>query len=145
MILQQVNRDDAETIFGNFTNKSGGTVTKGYAVAFATGAASNDGNKGVVATTTHLATFAGIADADSADNAVARYQAYGYNGSVFYFAEATSVSLTAPDHGAGPGPSSLGVGATGLSFVLGPVVTLVSIGAVIRSAGGYIKGFIRAM
>jgi len=104
-----------------------------------------NGNLAVLPATSNLATFAGIVKADTANNAVGTYQAYGYNGSVFYMAEATSVSLTAPDHGIGPGPSSLGVGALGVSFALGPVVTLVSIGAVIRSAGGYIKGFIRAL
>ena len=145
MQLQTVNRSDAEKIFGAFTNAAGATVTTGYAVCFTTTAASVNGINAVLPATGQLRTFAGICTSDVADNQVGLFQAYGYNGSVFYFAEATSVSITTADHGLGPGPASLGVGATGLSFTQGPVILLNSVGAVIRSAGGYVTGFIKAM
>lgn len=145
MQLQTVNRSDAEKIFGAFTNAQGATMTTGYAVCLATAVASVNGINAVLPATAHLRTFAGICVSDVPDNQVGLFQSYGYNGSVFYFAEATSASLTAPDVALGPGPASLGVGATGLSFTQGPVVLLNSVGAVIRSAGGYVTGFIKAM
>uniref|UniRef100_A0A6M3L0S5 Uncharacterized protein n=1 Tax=viral metagenome TaxID=1070528 RepID=A0A6M3L0S5_9ZZZZ len=145
MQLQTVNRDDAEATYGNFTNVQGATITTGYAVCFTTTAASANGNNAVLPAANNIRTFAGISMSDVADNAVGRYQAYGYNGSVFYFAEATSVSVTAGGHAAGPNASSLGVGYTGLSTAFGPVIILASLGAIVRSAGGYITGFIRAM
>jgi hypothetical protein len=145
MQLQTVNRTDAEKIFGNFTNAHGATMTTGYPVCFTTTAASVDGNLAVLPATNNLRTFAGVTDSDVADNATGRYQSYGYNGSVFFFAEATSVSVTTPDHAAGPAAASLGVGYTGTTVLFGPVIVLESVGAVVRSAGGYVIGFIRAL
>jgi hypothetical protein len=146
MILQTVNRTDAEAIFGSFTNVQGATLTTGYAVAFTTLVASLDGNAAVSPAAGSANTFAGVTVADVANTAVGRYQAYGYCGSVFYFAEATSVSLAVGGLAAGPGVAgSLGVGVTGLSFALGPVIIVASVGAVVRSAGGYTQGFIRAL
>ena len=145
MNLQAVNRDSAEKMYGNFTNAQGATFTTGYAVCFTTTAASNTTNKAVLPATSNIRTFAGVSLSDVANNAVGRYQSYGYNGSVFYFAEATSVSVTTADHAAGPAASSLGVGYTGLTYVFGPVIIMQSLGAIVRSAGGYIQGFIRAM
>ena len=146
MQLQTVNRTDAEKIFGSFTNAQGATMTTGYAVAFTTTVASLDGIKAVLPAAGQLNTFAGISMSDVADNAVGLYQAYGYNGSVFYFAEATSVSLAVGGLAAGPGvATSNGVAVTGMSFVLGPVIIVASVGAIVRSAGGYTQGFIRAL
>ena len=146
MIIQSVNRTDAEKIFGAFTNAAGATITTGDAVAFTTTVASLDGNKAVLPAAGQLNTFAGISTSDVADNAVGLYQAYGYCGSVFYFAEATSVSLAVGGLAAGPGvAASNGVAVTGLSFALGPVIIVQSVGAVVRSAGGYVQGFIRAL
>lgn len=146
MQLQNINRTDAEKIFGAFTNVQGATITTGYAVAFTTTVASLDGNAAVIPAAGQINTFAGIATSDVANNQVGLYQAYGFNGSVFYFAEATSVSLAVGGLAAGPGVAgSLGVGVTGLSFALGPVIIVASVGAVVRSAGGYTQGFIRAL
>src|SRR3990167_2191225 len=146
MQLQTVNRSVAETIYGNFTNKAGATITTGYAVALTTTVASLDGNLAVLPAASQQRTFVGVAASDVADNAVGRYIAYGYAASVFYMAEATSVSVTTPDHCAGPGVAgSNGVGYLGITTVFHPVVILSSLGAVVRSAGGYISGFVRAM
>lgn len=146
MFTQTVNATDAEKVFGSFTNAQGATITTGYAVAFTTTVASLDGNKAVIPAAGQVNTFVGVSYDDVADNGVGTYQSYGYNGSVFYFAEATSVSLAVGGLAAGPGvAASNGVGVTGMSFVLGPVIVMVSVGAVIRSAGGYVTGFIRAM
>jgi len=146
MQLQTVNRTDAEKIFGSFTNVAGATITTGQAVCMTNLVASLDGNQAVQPATGVLHLFMGLTVADVADNAVGRYQCYGYNGSVFYFSEATSVSLAVGQHVFGPGNASLGVGATGLStYPAGCVMMLASIGAVVRSGTGYTQGFIRAM
>ena len=146
MILQLVNRSDAEKVYGAFTNAQGATITTGYAVAFTTTVGSVDGNLAVLPAAGNVNTFAGISTSDVANNAVGLYQAYGYNGSIFYFAEATSVSLAVGGLAAGPGVAgSLGVAVTGFSFALGPVIIMHSVGAVIRSAGGYVQGLIRAL
>ena len=146
MFTQTVNFTDAEKVFGSYTNGQGATITLGYALAFTTLAASVNGNLAVIPAAGSVNTFAGISYEDVADNAVGTYQAYGYVDSVFYFAEATSVSLAVGGLAAGPGvANSNGVGVTGMSFVLGPVIIVESVGAVIRSAGGYVKGFIRAL
>jgi len=145
MQLQTVNRSTAETIYGNFTNAAGATLTKGYAVALTTTVASVDGNLGVSPATNNLRTFLGIVKEDVADNAVGKYISYGYAASVWFSASATSVSVTTPDHAAGPTAAELGVNYTGLTTVLHPVIILESLGAVPRSAGGYIQGFVRAM
>ena len=145
MNLQTLNATDAEKIFGNFTNAYGQTITIGNAVHFTTAVGSVNGNLAVGTRDVSVRTFAGIAISDVADNAGGLYQCYGYNGSVYYLAEQSSLSLTA-DHALGPGDTaSIGVGVTGVTFALGPVILCVSLGAVIRSAGGYVTGFIRAM
>ncbi len=145
MIIQQLNRTDAEKVWGAFTNGAGATITKGYGVHMAMLPASIDGNLATLSDAANQRTFMGVADDDVADNAVGLYQCYGYAASVFFFADATSVSLVA-GHAAGPGvASSLGVAGKGVSFAIGPVVILESVGAVIRSAGGYVQGFVRAM
>jgi hypothetical protein len=145
MNIQQLNSTDAEKIFASFTNNQGATITTGYAVAFTNDTASNDGNKAVIVQAVSSRTFAGICESDVANNAVGRYQCYGYHGSIYFFAQATSVSLTA-DHACGPGTTnSLGVAPTGVTHGIGPVVLMQSVGAVVRSAGGYVEGFIRAL
>lgn len=146
MQLQTVNRSTAETLYGNFTNGAGATITTGYAVALTTTVASLDGNLAVLPAASQQRTFLGIAASDVPNNAVGRYICYGYAASVFYMAEATSVSVITPDHCAGVGVAgSNGVGYLGITTVLHPVVILTSLGAIVRSAGGYIQGFVRAM
>lgn len=144
MQIQAVNRTDADKVYVNFTNKSGATLTLGYAVALTTLAASLDGNQAISPAANSSKSFIGIAASDVANNAVGKAQAYGYVASVYFMAEATSVSLAAGLHGAGPAvANSYGVGPTGFTTAFGPVLLVASIGAVVRSAGGYTQGFIR--
>lgn len=145
MQLQAVNRTDAEKIFGNFTNSEGATMTTGYAVCMTTVVASVDGNKAALPGTGNVRTFVGITDTDVADDAVGRFQSYGYNGSVYFYASANSLSIVTTDHCAGPAANSLGVGYTGVTTVLHPIVILESVGAIVHSAGGYVQGFIKAL
>ena len=144
MQLQTVNRSDAEKIYGNFTNAEGATCTTGYAVCFTTTVASVDGNLAVLPATNNIRTFAGICDSDVADNAVGRYQAYGYAGSIWQNAAATSLSYAA-DTAMGPVAGSSGLDPAGTSFALGPVIAVASATAVIRSVGAYVAGIIRAL
>ena len=145
MIIQQLNRTDAEKVWGAYTNGSGATMTLGYAVCMAMLPASLNGNLATLPDAANQRTFMGVSDTDVADNGVDLYQCYGYAASVYWFKEPTSVSLVA-GHAAGAGAAaSLGVGTKGMSFTLCPVVILESVGAIIRSAGGYVQGFVRAM
>ena len=145
MNIQQLNRSDAEIIYGNFTNVQGATITTGYAVCLTTAVASYTlGNQAVLPVAGSVRGFLGVSESDVADNDVGRYISYGYAASVYMFGHATSVSVVA-DTAAGPGASSLGVGYTGITTVLGPLVVLHSVGAVIRSAGGYVTGYVKAL
>jgi len=148
MFTQTVNKSDPEVMYGNFTNGEGATITLGHAVALTVTVASaaSWGNLGVSPASTNTRLFLGVADEDVADNAVGRYIAYGYCASIFYFGEATSVSVTAANHAAGPGvATSLGVGYTGLTVLFGPIILMESLSGLVRSAGGYVRGFVRAM
>jgi hypothetical protein len=144
MQTQVVNDTGAEIMYGNFTNASGATITLGYPIAFTTTAASVDGNKAVLPATSNLLTFAGIAEADVADNGVGRYIAYGYAASTYIFAIGSSVTC-AVGIALGPNAASLGVNSTGLLDTYGPVVGLEVIGAAINSPGGWARAFVRAM
>lgn len=145
MFTQTTNKSNAEAMYGNFTNAEGATITTGHAVCLTTTAASVDGNLAVLPGTSNVRTFIGVADEDVADNAIGRYQAYGYAASVFFFRTGDSLSITTPDHAAGPAIDSQGVSYIGITTLLGPVIVLESIGAVTASADGYVQGFIRAM
>lgn len=144
MTTATTNKTNAEIMYGNVTNVSGSAITKGYAVALTTTAASVNGNKAVLPASGQLRTFVGVAAEDIPDTQSGRYIAYGYAASVHIFAAGTSVT-NAVDIALGPGPGSSGVNSTGLIGTFGPVISLEAIGAAINSPGGYAQGFVRAM
>lgn len=134
-----------ETVDLVFTNVQGATITTGLPVAFTTTAASVDGISGVLPATNNVLTFAGIALSDVPNNGVGLVRAYGLCNSVAIFATGTSGSVAA-GVALGPGAGSLGVNSTGVLDTFGPVINLVSYGAVANSAGGaYTRAFVRAL
>jgi len=146
MFTQTVNKSDAEVMYGNFTNAEGATITTGYALSYCVASASCDGNLAVISGTNHIFSFAGICDEDVADNAIGRYIAYGYAASVYLFAMADSLSVASGASLAGPGAdASLGVGYEGYTGGCFAVAIYSSVGAVTKSTGGYVSGFVRAM
>lgn len=144
MQFQRVNRTNAEQAFGVCKNVSGGTISGNYPVAFTTTSGSADGYGVVVPATSHLFTFAGIANADIADTEVGLYQCYGYRDSVRIFATGSSQTVAAGVI-LGPANASNGVNSTGLLDAYGPLVSMEAIGAAVNSPGGYAKAFIRLM
>lgn len=87
--VQRINRSDAEKVLMVCQNVCGSTVTAGYAVVFDTGA-SVDGVRVTKASSTDLQAFAGIADADIANNAYGLIQVYGYRSSVYIYSSTGS-------------------------------------------------------
>lgn len=87
MLIQRINRDDAEKVFIICKNVSGSTMTAGYACVFDTGA-SVDGVRVTKASSTDLAAFAGVADADIASNGYGKIQVYGYRSSAYIYSSA---------------------------------------------------------
>lgn len=87
MLFQRINRSDAEKIFIICQNVSGSTMTAGYSCVFDTGA-SVDGVRVTKASATDLAAFAGVADADIANNAYGKIQIYGYRASAYLYSSA---------------------------------------------------------
>jgi hypothetical protein len=145
MQTQTVNASTAEIVYGNFTNVAGATITTGMPVSITTTAASLNGNNAVLPATGNLRTFFGVAASDVADTAVGRAICYGYAASVKVFAHGASVT-SAIDIAIGPGVAgSNGFSSTGLIATFGPLVTVAAIGAITNSAGGYVRGLVRAM
>ena len=87
MIFQRINRSDAEKIFIICQNVSGVTMTAGYACVFDV-SASVDGVRVTKPETTDMQAFAGVADADIANNAYGKIQVYGYRSSAYIYSSA---------------------------------------------------------
>lgn len=87
MLIQRINRDDAEKVYIICKNVSGSTMTAGYSCVFDTGA-SVDGVRVTKASSTDLQAFAGVADADIASNAYGKIQIYGYRSSAYIYSSA---------------------------------------------------------
>jgi len=87
MLFQRINRSDAEKIYIICQNVSGSTMTAGYSCVFDTGA-SVDGVRVTKASTDDLQAFAGVADADIANNGYGKIQIYGYRSSAYIYSSA---------------------------------------------------------
>ena len=103
MLFKRASRSSAETIFVVVQNVSGSTATAGYAVGFDVGA-SVDGVRVTAMDATDVQSFAGLVDADIANNAYGLIQVYGYRSSGRIYASTgssvTGDNLTAVAHAA---------------------------------------------
>lgn len=82
MLFARINRSDPEKIFIAVKNGSGATLTAGYPAYWDCEMTTPDGVQVTnSATSTTLATFAGLADADIANGAYGLLQVYGYRAS----------------------------------------------------------------
>jgi hypothetical protein len=77
MLFQQLNRTDAEKVFGIFQNKQGETVKAGAALCLDLSTDVN-GVRVKKPATPELRTFVGMADSDILDDAYGLVQIYGY-------------------------------------------------------------------
>ena len=127
-------------------NVAGATITLGLPANYTNTAASLDGAQATLPVSTALRTFAGIALKSIPNNGIGLVRAYGLVQSVAIFAHGASVTIPA-DVTMGVGVAgSLGVSSTGFVGVGGGyVISMEAAGALVNSAGGYIKGFVRAL
>ena len=140
MLLQQLNRGDAERIFLAIQNRSGVTVTQGAMACFDYSAANASlGNAIATPATSNLALFAGVLDADMSADAYGLVQVYGYRASIVVNVGGASISaaglLIGPLNACWSGQSS------GRTFGLGPIAVFEND----LSASGWVRGFIRAL
>ena len=143
MIFKRVGRTSAEKIFMVVQNVSGSTITAGYSCVFDVGA-NVDGVRVTQASTTDVQAYAGVADADIANNAYGLVQVYGYNASIYiYSSTGSSVSgdnLVAVGASWGVTPATTGGTAKAFGFLCAAVAA--------SSSSQYYttaKAFIRAL
>lgn len=89
MLFKRVSRTAAEQVFIVVQNVSGSTITAGYSCVFDCGA-SVDGVRVTQATSTDVQAYAGVADADIANNAYGLIQVYGYRSAVYIYSSTGS-------------------------------------------------------
>lgn len=98
MLIQQLNRTDAEKIQIMVKNvDGGGSITTGLGVMFATAGASIDGVSSVRATAAGVKGFVGVATQDIAINGFGLATAWGFVNSVQLSNVGTSITVTAGD------------------------------------------------
>ena len=140
MLLQQLNRGDAEKVFIMVQNVSGVTTTQGAMACFAIlPATASLGNAVATPATSNLPLFCGVFDADLASDAYGLAQVYGYRASVVV--NVGGQSQSAAGGRIGPANASWTGQTNGLTFALGPVVIIDND----LSGSGWARGFIRAL
>lgn len=140
MLLQQLNRSDAEKVFIMVQNASGSTTTQGALACFDARTTSSLGNAVMQPITSNLAAFVGVFDSDLAADAFGLAQVYGYRASIVVHVGAASVSAA----GLSIGPiTACWSGQSNATFKTanGPIVVLEND----LSGPGWVKGFIRAL
>jgi hypothetical protein len=89
MIFKRISRTDAEKAYIVVKNVSGSTITAGYSAVFDV-SASVDGVRVTQASAADLQAFAGVADADLANNEYGLLQVYGYRASAYIWSSTGS-------------------------------------------------------
>lgn len=98
MDIQQINRQDPESIRVAFKNvDGGGSITTGYGVRVVTTAASFDGVSSIQSTAADIKNFYGIVARDTPINGFGKATCYGYAASVVVSNVGTSITVTAGD------------------------------------------------
>ena len=92
MLFKRISRTAPEQIFVVVKNVSGGTLTSGYSCAWDLSAV--DGVRVTQAATAFLQAYAGVADADIANNDYGLIQVYGYRSSA-YISRSTEAATAA--------------------------------------------------
>lgn len=98
MLIQQLNRTDAEKIQLMFKNVDGsGSITTGFGVMLATAGASIDGISSTKSTGAAIKGFIGVSTQDVAINGFGLCTAWGFVNSVQVSNVGTSITITAGD------------------------------------------------
>lgn len=88
MLFGRISRDQAEQVFIICKNVSGSTMTAGYSCVF--DLSSPDGVRVTRGDSTDLGAYAGVVDADLANNGYGRVQVYGYRSSAYIYSSTGS-------------------------------------------------------
>lgn len=98
MLIQQLNRTDAERVQVIFSNVDGsGSITTGLGIAYANAGNSIDGVGATKYAAAGVKGFAGVAAQDVAINSYGRATVWGYANSVQVSGVGTSITVTAGD------------------------------------------------
>ena len=89
MIFKRISRTNPEVAYIVCKNVSGSTMTAGYSGVFDVGA-SADGVRITQASSTDLQAYAGVANADIANNDYGLIQVYGYRASAYIYSSTGS-------------------------------------------------------
>lgn len=142
MLLQQLNRTDAEKVFVIGQNVSTATTLGNTLVCWEPiVAAVSLGNCFNLPRTSSINLFAGVLDADAAANAFQLVQVYGYRSSVAGAVNSTATSVSAAGIIVGPEVGKASFTSTAASFGYGPLVVMQND----ISGSGYFGTFIRAL
>lgn len=141
MLLQQLNRTDAEKVFVIGQNVSSGTIIGNGPVCWegVIAATASYGNAFMSPITSNLSLFAGILDADVATMGFGLIQAYGARVSIAAFI--SNVSHSCAGYVLGPVAANGSMQSQGKSFQFGPVVVFDNA----ASGETYLRGLIRAL
>lgn len=141
MLIQQLNRTDAEKVFVVGQNVSSGTLSGNNLVCWegVIAATASYGNAFMSPITSNLSLFAGVLDADAATMTYQLIQVYGYRASIAAFI--SNVSHSAAGYVMGPVAANNSAQTQGKSFQFGPILCFDN--AV--SGEAYVRGFIRAL
>lgn len=123
MDFQRINATDAEKVFMRGNNDTGAAVSSGHSVCWHTRTqASANGIDISTPVTSNLPAFAGIADADIADNAAGPVQVYGFTDKAFV--SASGGETMAPGQVVGPVDAQDYLNSSGISTNLGPCIIM---------------------
>lgn len=141
MLLQQLNRTDAEKVFVIGQNVSSGTIPGNSLVCWegVIAATASYGNAFMSPITSNLSLFAGVLDSDTATGAFNLIQAYGARASIAAFV--SNVSHSTAGYVLGPVAGLGSAQSQGKSFQFGPIVVMDNA----LSGEGWVRGFIRAL
>lgn len=144
MLLQQLNRSDAETVKLAVYNSEASYTLLGNQPACLDfrAAAASFGNAVCSPITSNLGLFYGIVDADIAAGAFGLVQAFGARASVAVNVGGSSISAAGLIVGPGAALSSLQSVGAGKSWQLGPVIVIDND---VSGATAYVHAFIRLL
>lgn len=145
MLIQQLASSQAEAVFIVGQNVSNVTLSGNTLVCFESygtlASSVSYGNALNSPSTSNVAAFAGVLNADLAANAFGLVQAYGARQSIAMYPSKAAVSLSAQGFIVGPAAGQVSAQSNGSSFALGPIVVLSND----ISGVGFFAGLIRAL
>lgn len=147
MDIQQINRNDPESIRVAFKNvDGGGSITTGFGVQLVTSAASFDGISSTQLAAATIKNFYGIANKDVPINGFGKATVWGYQASIVISNVGTSITVTAGDTlkpGAVSGTWFSSVTDAAMTTVLNKYIVAGSTNTI--SALAWVSGFVHGM